>query len=153
MSSNSTESCDNKVKTLSTRLKRREEKIEHVLECIAEEAEKGTPIIVEGKKDVRTLAALGIKGNIISAKTGGKSRQDIILELENICREDVVLLLDFDRRGKELTEKLKQDLEKLGMRPNLVFWKQLLGLVGRDVKDIEGIAGYLDTLRRKIGEI
>ncbi len=136
---------------MSTRLKEKEEKIKHVLECLAEEAEKGTPIIVEGKKDIRTLENLGIKGNIISAKTGGRSRQDLIFELENICRKDVALLLDFDRRGKELTEKLKEDLEKLGMKPNLLFWNELFGLVGRDIKDIEGLAGYLNTLRKRIG--
>ena len=137
---------------MSTRLKEKEEKIKHVLECLTEEAEKGTPIIVEGRKDIRTLENLGIKGNIISAKTGGRSRQDIIFELENICRKDVALLLDFDRRGKELTEKLKEDLEKLGMKPNLLFWNELFGLAGKDIKDIEGLAGYLNTLRKKIGD-
>jgi hypothetical protein len=31
--------------------------------------------------------------------------------------------------------------------PNLVFWRRLKGLVGRDVKDIEGLASYLETLK------
>jgi hypothetical protein len=33
--------------------------------------------------------------------------------------------------------------------PNLLFWRMLLGLVVRDVKDIEGLATYLETLKNR----
>lgn len=153
MLGHSEECRDNKVEVLSTRLKHREEKIQRVLECLIEEAAKGIPIIVEGKKDVRTLKTLDVQGKILSAKTGGKSRLDVVSEAEKTGTQNIILLLDFDRRGKELTEKLRQDLEKVGMKPNLRFWNELFRLVRRDVKDVEGLAAYFDTLRKKIGEI
>ena len=139
----------NKVKTLSTRLKEKEEKIQRLLERLAEESARGTPIIVEGKKDIETLRVLGVEGEIISAKTGGKSRLDVVSEAEKRDSRELILLLDFDRRGKEWTQVLKQQLEKAKIKPNLRFWKDLQSLVGKEVKDIEGLASYIETLKRK----
>jgi 2,5-diamino-6-(ribosylamino)-4(3H)-pyrimidinone 5'-phosphate reductase len=135
---------------LSTHLKAKEEKILKVLEQLNEESAKGTPIIVEGEKDIETLRVLGIKGRITPAKTGGKSLLDIVSEIEEMKIREVILLLDFDRRGKELTNKLKQQLENARIKPNLLFWRELSALVSREVKDIEGLAAYMETLKRKI---
>lgn len=137
---------------LSTRLREREEKIQQILECLTVESAGGTPVIVEGKKDVETLRALGVSGEIVAAKTGGKSRLDLISEIEKAGNQEVILLLDFDRRGKEWTGILIQNLEKARIRANITFWKELLRFAGRELKDIEGLAAYLQTLRRKIGE-
>ncbi|MDH5754850.1 MAG: toprim domain-containing protein [Candidatus Bathyarchaeota archaeon] len=135
---------------MSTRLKQKEEKILQILERLTQENAKGTPIIVEGKKDIETLKTLAVKGKIISAKTGGKSFLDVISEIEKSKAREVILLLDFDRRGKEWTKRLKQNLEKTKIKPNLTFWTKLSKLVGKDVKDIESLATYMETLKRKI---
>jgi 2,5-diamino-6-(ribosylamino)-4(3H)-pyrimidinone 5'-phosphate reductase len=135
---------------LSTHLKEKEEKIMQILEHLAEESAKGTPIIVEGKKDIKTLRMLAIEGKIISAKTGGKSLLEVISEIEKASNREVILLLDFDRQGRELIKKLKQHLEKIGIKPNLKFWSELSKLVGTEVKDIEGLASYMETLKSKI---
>jgi len=135
---------------LSTHLQEKEEKILRVLECLAEESAKGTPIIVEGKNDTEALRVLGVEGKIISAKTGGKSILDVISEVEKCTAKEVIMLLDFDRRGKELTKRLKQNLENAKTKINLTFWTRLLQLVGTEVKDIEGLATYMETLKRKI---
>ena len=143
---------NNQVKVLSTRLKDKEEKILRVLERLTEESAKGAPIIVEGKKDIETLRALAVKGKIISAKTGGRSLLDVISEVEKSGVREVILLLDFDRRGKEWTTRLKKNLEKAKIKPNLTFWIKLSGLVGKEVKDIEGLETYMETLKRKISD-
>ncbi len=135
---------------MSTHLKNKEEKILKILEILTEESAKGTPIIVEGKKDVQALRNLGIKGKIISAKTGGKSFLDVISEVENTKKREIILLLDFDRRGKELTKNLKEYLEATGIKLNLTFWKNLLAIIGKEVKDVEGLATYMETLKSKI---
>jgi len=135
---------------LSTHFKEKEEKLEQILERLTEEAEKGTPITVEGRKDVETLTALGIKGRIISAKSGGKSLLDVVSEIKDTGACEVVLLLDFDRRGKELTARLKQLLEHDGIKSNTVLWAELFALVGKEVKDVEGLASYMETLKRKL---
>jgi 2,5-diamino-6-(ribosylamino)-4(3H)-pyrimidinone 5'-phosphate reductase len=135
---------------LSTHLKEKEEKILEVLEQLAEESAKGTPIIVEGKNDIIALRSLGIEGKILSAKTGGKTLLDTVSEIEKTGAHDVILLMDFDRRGKELTKRLKEQLEKSGINPSLSFWRELSAFVSKEVKDIEGLAAYMETLKRKI---
>ena len=135
---------------MSTHLQEKEEKILHVLECLIEESAKGTPIIVEGKNDIEALRILGVEGKIMSAKTGGKSILDVISEVEKCAAKEVIMLLDFDRRGKEWTKRLKQSLEKAETKINLTFWNRLLELVGTEVKDVEGLATYMETLKRKI---
>ena len=122
------------------------------MECLAEESAKGTPIIVEGKNDIEALRVLGVEGKIISAKTGGKSILDVISEVEKCTAKEVIMLLDFDRRGKEWTKRLKQNLEKAKTKINITFWSRLLELVGTEVKDVEGLATYMETLKRKISD-
>lgn len=137
---------------MSKHLKEREERIQQVLASLIEESMKGILIIVEGRNDVETLRQLGVDGEIISAKTGGRTQQDIICELEESGAKEVIMLLDFDRRGREWTTVLKQRLEKARIKPNLTFWNDLMRFAGREVKDVEGLASYIQTLKKKAGE-
>jgi len=134
---------------LSTRLKEKEEQILQVLEQLAEENRSGKPIIVEGQKDAETLRELGINGQIIFAKTGGKSLLDVVSEIEVASASEILMLLDFDRRGRELTERLKSHIQKLGIKANMYYWLKLSSLVGKEVKDVEGLAKYMKTLKSK----
>ncbi|HKZ93659.1 MAG TPA: toprim domain-containing protein [Candidatus Bathyarchaeia archaeon] len=136
---------------MPTALERKAEMLTELIQKLAVESTKGVPIIVEGQKDVGALRQLNIEGKIVSSKTSGKSFLDILTEIENLKVKEVVLLLDFDRRGVEWTHRLKQHLEKTRIKPNLNFWNQLYGLVGRDLKDIEGLPAYLGTLENKKG--
>jgi len=60
--------------------------------------------------------------------------------------------MDFDKYGREMTKLLLSSLERMKIKPNLLFWKRLAGLVGRDLKDVEGLSTYLETIKRKIGK-
>ena len=122
------------------------------MQSLADESARGTPIIVEGRKDLETLRTLGIQGLIITAKTGGRSRLDLLTEIESFGGREVILLLDFDRRGKEWTAILRQNLEKSRIKVNVTFRKELLRSAGKELKDIEGLAAYLQTLSKKIDE-
>jgi 5S rRNA maturation endonuclease (ribonuclease M5) len=135
---------------LSTHLKDKEEKIQQIIAKLTEESAKGTLIVVEGKKDAETLRALGVEGLVLTVKTGGKSFLDAEAEIEQSGTRKVVLLLDFDRRGREGTKRLKLDLERMKIKPNIKFWQELHGLVGREVQCIEGLPSYLETLKNKI---
>jgi len=135
---------------LLARLKEKEEKLLQVLACLAEESAKGIVIIVEGKKDLQALRALGVQGKIITAKTGGKTLLDVISEVEKAGEKEIIILFDFDRRGREWTKRVKLHFEKVGITPNLRFWGELAKHARRDVKDIEGLASYMETLKSKI---
>ena len=134
---------------MSTKTEKRLEKLVEILEQLKDKAAKGTPIIVEGKNDVESLHRLDITGDLVVAKSSGKSFLDVLNEIELKQKRNVILLFDFDRRGKEWTWRLASCLEGVKIVPNLVFWKKLSGLVGRDVKDIEGLATYFETLKSK----
>jgi 5S rRNA maturation endonuclease (ribonuclease M5) len=136
---------------LSTRLKEKEEKILQVLEALAEESARGKPIVVEGKKDVAALRALGVAGKVLTVKTGGKSFLDAVSEIEKMAVPEVILFLDFDRRGKEGTRRLKQSLERAKIKPNVKFWRALSALVGKEIQCIESLTAYLRTLHAKLG--
>jgi 5S rRNA maturation endonuclease (ribonuclease M5) len=134
---------------LSTRLRDKQEKIQQILDALAEESAKGTLIVVEGKKDVEALRSFGVTGPVLSVKTGGKSFTEALHQIEKTGASEVILLLDFDRRGKEGTYRLKQDLERAKAKPNLKFWRELSALLGREIQCVEGLNSYLETLQRK----
>jgi len=136
---------------LSTHLKEKEEKILQILDALVEKSAKGTPIVVEGKKDVENLRAFGVKGTVVTAKTGGKSFLDIISEIEQTRAAEVVLFLDFDRRGKEGTKLLKQNLERARIKPNVKFWRELSALLGKEIQCVESLTAYIETLHKKAG--
>jgi len=137
---------------LSDSLKKRVEKITELLERLGEKSAEGIPIIVEGRKDIDALRKLTIKGDIITAKTSGRSLLDVLREVRKRDIREVILMLDFDRRGREWTGSLARNLEKMRVKVNLLFWNRLVNLVGRDLKDIEGLPSYMETLRRKCGD-
>jgi len=138
------------VKALSTRLKEKQEKLEHLLARLGEEVAGGKPIVVEGKKDARALQELGINGVVLTLKTGGKSFLEAAMEIEKLGVGTVVLMLDFDRRGKEGTARIKRDLEQARIRVNTTFWWGLQALVGREVQCVESLPAYLVTLQQRI---
>jgi 5S rRNA maturation endonuclease (ribonuclease M5) len=135
---------------LSTKLKDKEEKIEKVVAKLIAESQKGIPILVEGKKDAETLKLLGVEGQVLTIKTGGKSFLDSVAEIEQSGVRRVILLLDFDRRGQEGTSRLVREFERLRIKVNVRFWGELKGLVGRDIQCIESLPSYLVTLKNKI---
>lgn len=135
---------------MSTRLKEKEAKILQVLEALAEDSAKGKPVVVEGKKDVDALHALGVAGTVLTVKTGGKSFLDAVSEIEKMSVPEVILFLDFDRRGKEGTKRLKQSLERAKIKPNVKFWRALSALVGQEIQCVESLTAYMRTLRAKV---
>lgn len=116
------------------------------MDTLVEESSKGTPIVVEGKKDVDALLALGVEGKVITLKTGGKSFLNLLSEIEKMDILEVILLLDFDRRGKEGMKSLIQSLERTKIKPNFKFWRKLETLLGKEIQCVESLTAYIQTL-------
>lgn len=140
---------DYKVTSLSTHIKDKIERIEQSITKLTEESAKGKPIVVEGKKDAQTLADLGITGKILTVKTGGKSFLEVTTEIEDLKPREVILLLDFDRRGREGTKQLQQSLERVHIKVNVDFWRKLKSLTGHEIQCIESLMSYMQNLRLK----
>jgi 5S rRNA maturation endonuclease (ribonuclease M5) len=140
---------NHKVKPLSTHQKDRLERIEQILAKLIEACAKGIPVVVEGKKDAQALSELGIVGTVLTVKTAGKSFLEATAEIEASGAREVILLLDFDRRGKEGTKRIQRDLERAKIKANVQFWRELKGLVRREVQCIESLPSYLATVEQK----
>jgi 5S rRNA maturation endonuclease (ribonuclease M5) len=126
-----------------------EERLEELTELIDELRMRNetAPILVEGDKDIRSLRALGIEGEILSINTGSS--------IFNFCEElsrkysEVVILTDWDRKGGHLCRVLKEDLESNDVKYDDRIRARLAYLSRRDVKDVEGLAKLIENLRRK----
>lgn len=134
---------------MSTKLKEKEEKIEQIIAKIVSESSKGVIVLVEGKKDAENLHLLGVEGQVLTVKTGGKSFFDAVAEVEDSGVRSIILLLDFDRRGIEGTVRLVREFERLRIKVNVKFWRELKGLVGRNIQCIESLPTFIETLKSK----
>lgn len=120
------------------------EDIEDILEELKELASNGVPIIVEGEKDVVSLKKLGVNGYF--HKISG--RKTLLNFLEGFSGfEEAIILTDFDRTGARLLNFCEKHLKTLGVKPNVDFWEKIRGLLRKDVKDIEGLSGFLENAR------
>lgn len=128
---------------------RKLERLSRLLERLRDETSAGALLLVEGERDIVSLRAIGIESNIVAIKSGGRSLQELIDMISSLGRE-VIVLTDFDRRGRELAERLRKSLEGAKTRVNLAFWRELCELLGGEIKDIEGLAACLENLRRKV---
>jgi 2,5-diamino-6-(ribosylamino)-4(3H)-pyrimidinone 5'-phosphate reductase len=136
-----------------SRLKEKQQRLEELLAELAEKSAKGIPVVVEGKKDADTLQCLGVCGTIFTVKTGGKSFTQATEDLVADGFLEVILLLDFDRRGKQGTAQLKIALERAQVKVDLRFWHALNVLAGHDIQCIEGLASYMQTLAEKVAKL
>jgi 5S rRNA maturation endonuclease (ribonuclease M5) len=134
---------------LSTHIKDKVDKIEKVIAKLVDESATGIPIVVEGKKDAEAIRQLGLGGPLVEVKTGGKSFLDVTSEIEQLAPAEVILLLDFDRRGREGTKLLQQNLERVHIKVNIRLWLELKALTGHEIQCIESLFSYLQNLREK----
>ena len=122
------------------------EKVLALLEEIRERSSSGTAILVEGKNDAAALKRLQIKENIRILK----KKETLLNVLENIGEfKEAIILTDFDKRGTRIAGFCAKHLRGLGVKPDLETRRKLRGLVGKEVKDIEGLASYVEHLRAK----
>jgi len=135
------------VDSLLTGLERKYEAINESLIKLAKKADEGVPILVEGIKDVVALERLGIRGKIICVKRSNKVLVDL---LDTINDKEAVVLVDFDRTGERLVERIVTYLQRKGINANSGFWKRIGLLIKHDVKDVEGLPSYLEKIKEDL---
>jgi len=107
------------------------------------------PIIVEGRKDLKALALLGITKNVITLSMG----LSMVAFTEAISRrfKKAVILTDWDRKGGQLARMLKDGLMTNGVQVNDNFRTQLVILSKKEAKDIEGLPRFVERLHKLAG--
>jgi 5S rRNA maturation endonuclease (ribonuclease M5) len=100
------------------------------LEEILEELENKL-LIVEGKRDEKALKSLGLKH--IIAINGRPLYQ--VVELVIKRKKEVVILTDFDKKGREINRKLAYMLQKRGKPPNSKLRCKVMSLEKNKIED------------------
>jgi len=135
------------VDELPTSLERKYGALNESLVKLAKKADEGVPILVEGAKDLVALERLGIKGKIVCVKSSNRVLVDL---LDTIKDKEAVVLVDFDRTGKRLAERIVTYLQRKGVNANSGLWKRIGSLVKHDVKDVEGLPSYLEKIKENL---
>jgi 5S rRNA maturation endonuclease (ribonuclease M5) len=120
------------------------ERIRSFVGMLNEESQKGSVIVVEGRRDAEALAKVGFTGNP-SVFHHFKGVADFV-DYHAHERKKMILLLDMDRTGKYLTRRILSQL--LSRRQNVtLFYKSALArITNGKVRHVEELAMFAPHL-------
>ena len=103
----------------------------------------GSAVIVEGKRDSSALKKIGYSGIILEFHRfrGLRRFVDLVSEYESL-----IILLDGDRKGRYLTAKIIEQLERR-KRIDLSFKKKLVSITKGKIRFIEELGCYESFLQ------
>ncbi len=110
------------------------EELIHQIEYLRRESET-TAVLVEGNRDRLALEYFRIKNVVTISKPLYEIVEDISTEYKR-C----ILLLDLDKAGNKLYKRLKDDLQKYGVKTDSKFRSFLFKHTG--LKEIEGLTSF-----------
>jgi 5S rRNA maturation endonuclease (ribonuclease M5) len=99
-------------------------------------------VIVEGKRDSEALKKLGFSGRVLEFHKfrGLRKFVDLVSEYNSL-----IILLDGDRKGRYLTTKIVEQLERR-VKIDLSFKRKLVSITKGKVRFIEELGGYKSFL-------
>ncbi|MFH1444859.1 MAG: toprim domain-containing protein [Nanoarchaeota archaeon] len=109
-------------------------------------------IIVEGKNDKEALMAIGILAKDVVA-INGRTLLKVVNEVAKKDKE-VVILTDFDYKGKMLAAKLTRLLQAIKIHPNPRLRKMFIAFGRHQVQDIKYIkeASFRKKLAKEVDD-
>jgi 5S rRNA maturation endonuclease (ribonuclease M5) len=125
-----------------------QEALEELIASLLDASCHGAAVIVEGRRDMQALRALGLTGPVIMA-----SRRRALDLAEDAARSytQIILLTDWDGKGDEMCRTLERHLRSLGSRPDGEIRSRLKKLVKKEIKDVESLSRYADKMREQYG--
>ena len=94
-------------------------------------------IVVEGKNDKKALQKMGVKGDFFLLKNIRKSLRECAEQIAQ-NHNKAILCLDFDKTGRDLTKKMKTNLQKEGVKTNTKICYDLLKICNSNT--VEGLS-------------
>jgi 5S rRNA maturation endonuclease (ribonuclease M5) len=120
--------------------------IDDFILSLNDESSNNSLVIVEGKKDIEALNYVGFKGNI-KAYHHFRGTSNFVDHCTLNYRK-IILLLDYDRKGKIITKKIISQLN--GKDIDLNYNKKLQRITKGRIRKIEEIKTfYIDILEHK----
>lgn len=120
-----------------------EARFERLLEVIDDLVAENltTPIVVEGRRDVAALRALGCTGQVHPLNAGSTLHERA--EAFAAGTSWVILLTDWDRKGDQLFASMREKLAANGVRADGTFRDKLLFWMRPPVREVEALAAYV----------
>ncbi len=106
-------------------------------------------ILVEGDRDVVALRALGVPEPIVKINVGAS----LLNFCENIVREyeAFIILMDWDKKGKELARRLEELLRSTGAKVDVTYRRRLGAALPYQIHDVESLDGHVERLHNAVG--
>lgn len=114
------------------------------VKMLNEEYENGSVIVVEGKRDARALASIGFTGQL-NEFNHFKGVTNFV-DRHSMPRKKIILLLDMDRKGKQLTSKLLKLLQFNGTNVNMSYKRSLARICNGRIRHVEDLRAYAPQL-------
>lgn len=112
------------------------EELEQLLEKLRQESENAA-LVVEGQSDKAALQALGVKTDFFLVC---RTKSSLQITAEKIAKDHklAILMLDYDKKGKQLTKEMKINLERLRVKVNTELGRLIL--IKANSSTVEGLA-------------
>lgn len=107
---------------------------------LKEKSKNGWVVVVEGKKDVKSLRAIGVSGEIF-VFTGFASTADTLKD------SDVIILTDFDSKGMEIEKGLVEALRSYGKMPDVEIKRKIFSNVRKEITKVEEISAFYEKIK------
>jgi 5S rRNA maturation endonuclease (ribonuclease M5) len=99
-------------------------------------------VVVEGKRDSEALKSIGVSGKILEFhRFRGLSKF-----VDSVSDSNLIILLDGDRKGRYLTSKIVEQLERR-TRIDLSFKRKLVSITKGKIRFIEDLSYYESFLK------
>jgi len=115
------------------------QRLQKFVDMLNEESNNGAIVVVEGRRDVNALTSIGFIGNIVMLNNY-KGINKLVESLEQTSK--VILMLDMDRKGKYLTQKILTLLQYKGKNVNLFYKKTLAEITKGKIRHTEDLTIY-----------
>lgn len=105
-------------------------------------------VLVEGRKDVAALRALGVESDMFTVQvSGGPTRAAEFLWESG---KAAVILTDWDNRGNRLADDLVKSMDSLGVHYDVRIREKISFLARPYCKDVESLDSVMALLKSKI---
>ncbi|AFU58862.1 MAG: toprim domain-containing protein [Nitrososphaera sp.] len=122
------------------------ERLRSFIGMLNEESEKGSVIVVEGKRDAEALSKVGFTGSP-AVFHHFKGVADFLDSHDSASKKKkIILLLDMDRTGKYLTSRLVSQLQSRRQNVSLSYKRALAKITNGKVRHVEDLVIYAPRL-------
>ncbi len=122
------------------------EEIKEFIDMLNNESSNGAIVVVEGKKDVIALTALGFYGNVIMLNSC-RSLSRLVDNIQHF--REIILLLDMDSKGRYLTQRLASMISNR-RRINLFYKRRLVEITKGRIRSIEELVIYKEYIINRL---